>query len=66
MSEEESDSDEYESKSLETESDTSSSSGPSEEAPIHEDVPSYSERSWPITPKGATDSEVERIIQGEW
>lgn len=64
-SEEESGGDDYDSESSKTQTDTDSSSGPSGEAPVFEHAPCYSERSSPPTPKGATDSEVERIIQKE-
>lgn len=56
-----------ESDSSETESDASSAfeKAHSKEAPSYDDVPSFSERSWPPTPKGAIDSEIEKAIQTE-
>lgn len=51
---------EYETQSSETESDAHTSSGPFEEALVHEDVPSFSERSCPTTPKGAIGSSVKK------
>lgn len=68
MSEEETNGgNEYESESLETESDAASRSSDgdqSEEGPLlHEDVPSYSERSCPPTTNVAKASEVERILR---